>query len=152
MAMSRRWDSRELSTENLHLSFTLEVWDRILGLAWYCRQPYSQLLRDLARHKRRALYDENKRPPLKPKDDERSFAGPKNDGLKRKYRHIKVGVEEKAEIVALAQYLGMPYGQMLEMLTEEKRRALYDQGKRPPLKPPARDDSGPKTPRRKGDV
>lgn len=137
MLMNRRVDRQSVSRDDLHLSFTLEDEERIKGLAYYLSVPYSQLLRGLAREKRQALYDEGKRPPLKPRFEQHSgTTGPRGDGKTRKYRSVRVTSEEKEEIVALAQYLGLPYGQMLVELCEGKREALYKEGRRPPLKPP----------------
>jgi hypothetical protein len=69
------------------------------------------------------------------------------------YLHFRVTPEEESRIKGLAHYLGMAYGAMLRQLAEEKRQALYDEGKRPPVRPPVADgvlqDSGVPTPRKK---
>ena len=43
--------------------------------------------------------------------------------------------EEKAEIDATAQYLGLSTSEYLRTLHREKRRQLLDEGKRPPIRP-----------------
>lgn len=150
--MNRRPGVGQQSTADLHISFTLEAEARIKGLAFYLRQPYGALLRELAAKKRQALYDEGLRPPLKPKTDPIS-TGPRNDGETRVYRHIRCTPDEKSAIVALAEYIGVPYSQLLVDLAEAERKRLWDEeSKRPPVRPPATgdaQDAGPATPRRR---
>ncbi len=137
MSMGKRLDRAGMSSEQLHMSLTLEDEANIKALAHYDRKPYSQFLRDLAKNKRESLVKEGKRPPRKPRvNGDREWTGPRNDGAKRVYRHIRVTSEEKEEVIALAQYLEIPYSQMLVELADARRRALLDEGKRPPAKPP----------------
>lgn len=73
-------------------------------------------------------------------------------GTSTVYLHFRVTPEEEGRIKGLAHYLGMAYGAMLRLLADEKRQALYAEGKRPPVRPPAPDgvqDSGVPTPRKK---
>lgn len=69
------------------------------------------------------------------------------------YLHFRVTPEEEARIKGLAHYKGMSYGAMLRELAEQERKRLWnEEGKRPPVRPPAIDDSqdtGPSTPRKK---
>lgn len=150
--MNRRPGFREQSSAELHLGLTLEAEERIKGLAYFLRMPYGAMLRELAAKKRRALYDESLRPPLKPKEKPVT-TGPRNDGKQRVYKHIRCTPTEKNEILGLAEYLGIPYSQMLVDLAEQERKRISDEdGKRPPVRPPALDDTqdaGPSTPRKK---
>jgi hypothetical protein len=151
MRMNRRIGAGGLSSEKLHLGFTLADEGRIKGLAHYLEVPYSRLLRDLARDKRRALNDAGKKPPLRPKPDGEHFTGPKLDGAERVYRNIRVTPDERDEIVALAQYLGMAYSEMMVMLADAKREELVRAGKKPRLTAPdseMTESIGRRTPRR----
>jgi hypothetical protein len=58
------------------------------------------------------------------------------DAKKSVLLNFKCDPEEADRIRGLASYLRVPVGEMLRALAEEKRRQLYDAGKRPPLRPP----------------
>ncbi len=62
----RRPGQRQNSSVLLNIRVTPEEADEIKGLAYYLRVPYSEMLRTLAKDKRRQLLDEGKRPPLRP--------------------------------------------------------------------------------------
>jgi hypothetical protein len=135
--MARRLDTQAPSTATLNLTLTPEAEERIKALAWYLRVHYSHLLRSLAQEKRDALHAEGKRPPLRPRDGGPSHSGPKGrHGAKYLFRKVRVSTEERDEIHALAQYLGMAVNELLVSLVDAKRAELYAAGQRPPLRIP----------------
>lgn len=130
------------ATVFLNLKTTAEGAQRINGLAYYLDVPYSQLLRDLAEEERQRLYDEGKRPPVRPPPDD---PGGRTRPRKQPAGYdvplnFKASREAADRIRGLAYYLGIPYGQMLRDLADKKRAALYAEGKRPPLRPPSSDE------------
>lgn len=64
--MSNRYPGQATKSVLMNFRVTPEVADRIRGLAWYLKMPYSEMLVLLEAEKRQQLYAENKRPPLRP--------------------------------------------------------------------------------------
>lgn len=143
--MTRRYDSSELSTALYPLTVTPTVADRIKGLAWYYRQGYSPLLRELALEERKRLVGAGKRPPLKPPEDWASVA---RSSMGRKPRRkadeegatkrlvVRLSPAEKAAIEGLAYYRRVTVVELVRQLEEEDRKRLIEAGKCPPLRPP----------------
>jgi hypothetical protein len=50
--------------------------------------------------------------------------------------HFRVTPQEYDRIAGLAWYLGVRYSDLFREYSEQLRKALVDQGKRPPLHPP----------------
>lgn len=139
--MPKRPDTDENASVQLRVRFTRTVWDRICGMARYCKENPSQLIRRLLDEKRRALIAAGERPRLKPPEDA-NWSGlqraPLASGETERAsvaRHLYFSQSEKDRAQALAWHLGMRFSELVRTLEAEERQRMYDAGKRPPLRP-----------------